>query len=83
MNKNNVNNLSRFPKNKILNTKKLIEISRQGTRIGEDKEKSVSTIMQKHDYTNLAKQEKYLRMQLKYLKIQLCKRIIMKIKMLN
>ena len=32
-------------------------ITREGTKIGEDKEKGIITITQKHDYRNLAKQK--------------------------
>ena len=44
MNKKNVNHLSRVPMHEVLNTKKLQDITRQGTKIGEDKDKSISTI---------------------------------------
>lgn len=56
MHKKNVNHLSRVPKNEVLNTKNLQIITRQGTKIGEDKGKSISTIPQKHDYPNPTKQ---------------------------
>ena len=52
------NHFLRVPKHEVMNTKKLQVITRQGTRIREDKEKSVSTIMKKHDYPNPTKQKK-------------------------
>lgn len=57
MNINNVNHLSRLPKHEVLNSKKLQVITRQGTRTGEDKEKGISIIMQKYDYSNPTKQK--------------------------
>lgn len=53
MNKNNVNHLSRVPKNEVMNTNKFQVITRQGTRIGKDKDKSISTIAKKHNFPNL------------------------------
>ena len=52
MNKRNVNHLLRVHKNDVLNTKNLQIITRQGTKIGEDKEKTSSTFMQNHEYPN-------------------------------
>lgn len=50
MSTNIVSHLSQVPKHEIMNNRKLQGIIRQGTKIGEDKQKSISTITQKHDY---------------------------------
>ena len=52
MNKKIINDLSRVPKNGVLNTKNFQIITRQGTKIGEDKGKSICTISQNHNYIN-------------------------------
>ena len=57
MNKKDINHLSRVSKLKVLNTKKLQVITREGIRIDEDKETSISTIMKKHDYPNPSKEK--------------------------
>ena len=49
------NHLSNVPKHEVLNTKKLQVITRQGTKIGEDKEKSICIISK--DYPNSTKQK--------------------------
>ena len=52
MNKRNVDHLSRVHKKYVLYTKNLHIITRQGTRVGEEKEKNTSTILQNHEYPN-------------------------------
>lgn len=52
INENNFNHISRFSKHETMNTKKLQAITRQGTKISIDKQKSIGTITQKHDYPN-------------------------------
>ena len=73
MNKNNVNELCKVPKNEVLNSKNQQIITRQGTKIGEDKGKCISTIPKKHDYPNLAQKREiftYVSQDFKYLATQ-------------
>ena len=51
MKKRNINHLLRSHKN-FLNTKNLHIIIRQGTKIGENRLKNKSTIIQNHEYPN-------------------------------
>lgn len=52
MNKRNINHLSRVYKNVVLNTKNSQIITKQGTKIEEDKAKNSSTILKNHEYPN-------------------------------
>ena len=57
MNKKHIYHLSRVHKNDVLNyTKNLQIIMRKGTKIGEDKGKSIGIMVSKHDYPNSTSQ---------------------------
>ena len=58
MSKKNVYHLSRVPKDEVLNTKNLHIITRQGTKVGEDKAKGINSSFQKYDYHNPIMQRK-------------------------
>ena len=52
MEKRNVNHLSRVQKNDLVNSRNILIITRQGTKIGEDNIESNNTTIQNHYYPN-------------------------------
>ena len=49
MSKRNVNQLSRVHRNDVVNTKNIWIITRQGTNIGDDKEKRNNTVLKNYE----------------------------------